>query len=119
MESPSKQQRTWKGRPAQGRRDNSWYQRNNASSRRNITGGHPICRGASTIQPLHVVVKGTGYPPLWIPPDGRFAHVTDRLARVVAFYQRDVGRTLLDRVGVRLDSFADSDGKIADLFAPV
>jgi hypothetical protein len=27
--------------------------------------------------------------------------------------------TLLDRVGVRLDSFADSDGKIADLFAPL
>jgi hypothetical protein len=27
--------------------------------------------------------------------------------------------TLLDRVGVRLDSFADSDGKIEDLFDPV
>src|SRR5688572_4824043 len=27
--------------------------------------------------------------------------------------------TLLDRVGVRLDSFGDSDGKIADLFAPL
>ncbi|MGH8734607.1 MAG: hypothetical protein ACREVB_13050, partial [Burkholderiales bacterium] len=27
--------------------------------------------------------------------------------------------TLLDRVGVRLDSFADSDGKIDDLFDPV
>jgi uncharacterized protein DUF1552 len=27
--------------------------------------------------------------------------------------------TLLDRVGVRLDSFGDSDGKIDDLFAPV
>ncbi len=27
--------------------------------------------------------------------------------------------TLLDRVGVRLDSFGDSDGKIDDLFEPV
>lgn len=27
--------------------------------------------------------------------------------------------TLLDKVGVRLDSFADSDGQIADLFGPV
>ena len=27
--------------------------------------------------------------------------------------------TLVDRVGVRLDSFADSDGKIEDLFDPV
>ena len=27
--------------------------------------------------------------------------------------------TLLDRVGVRLDSFGDSDGKIEDLFDPV
>jgi hypothetical protein len=27
--------------------------------------------------------------------------------------------TLLDRVGVRLDSFGDSDGKIGDLFEPV
>ncbi|MED5564209.1 MAG: hypothetical protein VYB16_06885, partial [Gemmatimonadota bacterium] len=27
--------------------------------------------------------------------------------------------TLLDRVGVRLDSFGDSDGKVEDLFDPV
>ena len=27
--------------------------------------------------------------------------------------------TLLDRVGVRLDSFGDSDGKIDELFEPV
>ena len=27
--------------------------------------------------------------------------------------------TLLDRVGVRLDSFSDSEGKIDDLFDPV
>ena len=26
---------------------------------------------------------------------------------------------LLDRVGIRLDSFGDSDGKIDDLFEPV
>jgi hypothetical protein len=27
--------------------------------------------------------------------------------------------TLLDKVGVRLDSFADSDGKVDELFAPL
>jgi hypothetical protein len=27
--------------------------------------------------------------------------------------------TLLDKVGVRLDSFADSDGHVDDLFAPL
>ena len=27
--------------------------------------------------------------------------------------------TLLDKVGVRLDSFADSDGKIDELFQPL
>jgi hypothetical protein len=27
--------------------------------------------------------------------------------------------TLLDKVGVRLDSFADSDGKVDDLFEPL
>jgi hypothetical protein len=27
--------------------------------------------------------------------------------------------TLLDKVGVRLDSFADSQGKVDDLFAPL
>jgi hypothetical protein len=31
---------------------------------------HAICRGFCRIPPLHLVVKPSGYPPLWIPRSG-------------------------------------------------
>ena len=61
-------------RPARvGRRDNSQQRNKKRRSRKGVGGGHPICRGASTIQPPDVVVKPRSYPPLWIPANSRIA----------------------------------------------